>query len=414
MDYIFAEGNGREITGVDKIFSVSQKAKAAIAEYGKENVINATIGALLDDNGDLIVLSSMVDVLNHMEPSQFAEYAPIAGTPDFLSIIKTAAFGNYVPEGYIEACATPGGTGSIRNTISCYSKPGDKVLTSNWYWSPYRTIATEIGRDIATYKMFDENDEFNFKDFEDKINELLDAQGSLVVIFNAPAHNPTGYTPSDETWDKIIEIIKRCAKPGKKITFFLDIAYIDFAGDSDKARQFLPKFGNLPENILTVVGFSSSKGFTFYGLRTGAMLCITPNKEIAAEFKHFTSFASRGSWSNCVRVGQTALAKVFKDEELLTRVFDERKKYEDLLARRCKVFKEAAKEAGLRTCPFNAGFFITIPCENDDAVNEELFKDNIFAIAIGGGIRIAISAISEDACRIVPAKVAAAIKRVNG
>lgn len=65
-------------------------------------------------------------------------------------------------------------------------------------------------------------------------------------------------------------------------------------------------------------------------------------------------------------------------------------------------------------CPFNAGFFITIPCENDDAVNEELFKDNIFAIAIGGGIRIAISAISEDACRIVPAKVAAAIKRVNG
>ena len=150
MDYIFAEGNGREITGVDKILIVSQKAKAAIAEYGKENVINATIGALLDDNGDLIVLSSMVDVLNHMEPSQFAEYAPIAGTPDFLSIIKTAAFGNYVPEGYIEACATPGGTGSIRNTISCYSKPGDKVLTSNWYWSPYRTIATEIGRDIAT------------------------------------------------------------------------------------------------------------------------------------------------------------------------------------------------------------------------------------------------------------------------
>ena len=50
----------------------------------------------------------------------------------------------------------------------------------------------------------------------------------------------------------------------------------------------------------------------------------------------------------------------------------------------------------------------------DYAVNEELFKDNIFAIAIGGGIRIAISAISEDACRIVPAKVAAAIKRVNG
>ena len=29
MDYIFAEGNGREITGKDKIFGISQLAKQA-------------------------------------------------------------------------------------------------------------------------------------------------------------------------------------------------------------------------------------------------------------------------------------------------------------------------------------------------------------------------------------------------
>ena len=209
-------------------------------------------------------------------------------------------------------------------------------------------------------------------------------------------------------------MLKECAVPGKKITFFLDIAYIDFAGDSDKAREFLPKFGNMPDNILTVIGFSASKGFTFYGLRTGAMLCITQNPEIAAEFKRVTSFSSRGSWSNSVRAGQAAIAKVFADEKLLQKVFEERKKYEDLLSARCRAFAEAAQEAGLKTCPFNAGFFITIPCENDDAVNEELQKENIFAIAIGGGIRIAISAISEEACRMVPAKIAEAIKKVNG
>ena len=49
MDYIFAEGNGREITGKDKIFGISQLAKKAAAEYGKENIVNATIGALLDE-----------------------------------------------------------------------------------------------------------------------------------------------------------------------------------------------------------------------------------------------------------------------------------------------------------------------------------------------------------------------------
>ena len=57
MEYIFAEGNGREITGKDKIFGISQLAKKAVEKYGKNKVVNATIGALLDDDGELIVLS---------------------------------------------------------------------------------------------------------------------------------------------------------------------------------------------------------------------------------------------------------------------------------------------------------------------------------------------------------------------
>ena len=156
MDYIFAEGNGREITGRDKIFSISQLAKKAADEYGRENIVNATIGALLDDDGKLIVLSSMVDVLKSMTPQEFAEYAPIAGTPEYLDVIKDVVFGDYIPQGSIEACATPGGTGSIRNVISNYSRPGDKILTSNWHWSPYQVIASEIGRSVETYQMFDE------------------------------------------------------------------------------------------------------------------------------------------------------------------------------------------------------------------------------------------------------------------
>ena len=123
MEYIFAQGNNREITGKDKIFGISQLAKTAIARDGKENVVNATIGALLDDNGELIVLSSVVDILHSMSPADFAEYAPIAGTPEFLDVINQAAFGKHTPDGYIEACATPGGTGTIRNTVTNYSKP---------------------------------------------------------------------------------------------------------------------------------------------------------------------------------------------------------------------------------------------------------------------------------------------------
>ena len=91
------------------------------------------------------------------------------------------------------------------------------------------------------------------------------------------------------------------------------------------------------------------------------------------------------------------------------KVFEERKEYEDLLSRRCRAFKEAAEEAGLTTCPFNAGFCYDSG-DNDNAVNEELQRQN-FRHRYRRGIRIAISAISETACRMVPAKIAAAIKR---
>ena len=50
---IFAQQNGRQIPKEDKIFGISSRAKARIAEKGKDNVINGTIGALIDDDGQI-------------------------------------------------------------------------------------------------------------------------------------------------------------------------------------------------------------------------------------------------------------------------------------------------------------------------------------------------------------------------
>ena len=61
-EYILARGNGRHIPHEDKIFGISNRAKAMIAEKGADKVINATIGSLLDDNGNLVVLSSVDEV----------------------------------------------------------------------------------------------------------------------------------------------------------------------------------------------------------------------------------------------------------------------------------------------------------------------------------------------------------------
>ncbi|RKD20899.1 aromatic-amino-acid transaminase [Caminicella sporogenes DSM 14501] len=397
----------------DKIFAASRQAKEAIEKYGFENVINSTVGALLDDNGKLLVLPTVIKVLKNLPPEEIAAYAPIAGLPEYLETVKTAAFRECMPEGYIEAIATPGGSGAIRHTIWNYSEMGDYILTSDWYWGPYKTIAEEHGRKITTYTFFDENKNFNIKSFREKLNQLLKIQDRVVILLNSPAHNPTGFSLEISEWEEVINILKNFAKnKDKKIILFSDIAYIDFAGEKNKSRQFMKLFGNLPENILTIVSFSMSKGYTLYGMRSGAMICITSNKSIAEEFKNVGQFSNRGVWSNGTRSAMKILAEIFKNSELLSKVETERNVLKKMLNERAQSFVNEAKKIGLDICPYKSGFFITIPCNNPELVSEKLKKDNIFVVPLQKGIRFAVCSVSKEKCLKAPLKLLNAIKNI--
>lgn len=410
MGFIMAAANGRNVPKEDKIFGISRRANEMIAEKGADNVVNATIGALLNDDGDLMVLSSVDDTFSNLTPEEYAAYAPICGTPQYREAAKKAAFGKYVPKGYVEAVATPGGTGSIRNTISNYSCPGDQVLTSDWYWSPYGTIAGEIGRSITTFTLFTEDRKFNTDAFEKKVMELLDKQDRLVIILNTPAHNPTGYALTNEDWKGVVETLNKISE-SKKIALLVDAAYIDFAGDEDKYREFLPILETVNENVLPIIAYSMSKTFTLYGMRTGAMICIAPTKEIAEEFRLVCEYASRGSWSNSARAGQSIIANIYGDEELLQKVSEERKAIRDMLLQRGKAFEEEANKIGLETVPFDAGFFVSIPCDNPDEVSKKLESQGIFLVPLAKGVRVSVASISEEKCRMIPSKILDSIKK---
>lgn len=399
---ILARGNGRSIPQEDRIFGISNRAKAAIAEKGKDKVINGTIGALLDDDGDLIVLESVDRVFRQLRPADYAEYAPIGGIRPFREAVAEAAFGNYVPEGYIESVATPGGTGSLRNVISNYSGFGEKVLTSDWHWAPYHTIASEIGRRVETYAFFTKDGAFNADALAEKTAELLHGQESLVLILNTPAHNPTGYSLTLEDWDRVIDLLCKEAACGKPIALLIDAAYIDFAGDEDEYRQFLPLLERLPENVISIVAYSLSKTFTLYGTRCGAMICVAKTQEIADEFKRVCEYSSRGTWSNTARIGQAILSKIYSDRELLRRVSEERAYYRNMLLARGRAFSDAAKECGLEIVPFDAGFFVSVPCDAPDKYSRILEREDVFLVPLAKGIRVSVASLSEEKCRRLP------------
>lgn len=394
--------NGRNIPTEDKVFGASGRAKAYLAKHGHENTINATIGSLLDDDGNLIVLSSVEEIVHNLSGTDFAEYAPIAGTPGFKKAVTKAALGNYEPNGFVKVVATPGGTGSIRNAIANYSCLGDSILTHNWHWGPYKSIAGEQGRLLETFEMFDENGNFNLADFEYKVKKLTRTQDRLLIILNTPANNPTGYSLSMEDWYGVKNVLDGIDLE-KKIALLVDVAYIDFAGETNETREFLSVIDTLRSNVLPIIAYSASKTFTFYGFRCAAMLCLAHNPEVAEEFERVCTFSSRASWSNSPRAPQIVIEKIYNDNDMMRRVDRERAKYREILKRRGKAFEEEATALRLHMVPFRSGFFITIPYDNPALLCQALEKNGVFLIEQNQGVRVSVASISEDKCRKLPA-----------
>ena len=116
----------------DKIFGANAAAVAAAAQYGAENVTNATIGAILDEEEKLVCLPTVEKVYRSLPTNELIAYAPISGLPGFLEGVLDAAFGKSRPEGHLAAVATAGGTGVIHHAVWNYTAKGDTILTSDW------------------------------------------------------------------------------------------------------------------------------------------------------------------------------------------------------------------------------------------------------------------------------------------
>ena len=189
--------------------------------------------------------------------------------------------------------------------------------------------------------------------------------------------------------------LKELALKGtNNIILFIDIAYLDFAPPG--SRKFFEIFSQLSAAFLVIVGFSMSKGYTMYGYRTGCMLGISSDQEIAQEFYDINQYSNRGTWSNGTRSGMLCLAKLWKNPELMKQVEIEREEYRISLENRAKTFLEEANSVGLEICPYRSGFFITVPTTRAEEVALKLQDNNIFVVPIGRGLRIAICAIPEE------------------
>ena len=84
MNSLISEARGRP--GDDPIFTINAAANARRAQG--EPVINASLGALLEDDGGLSVMPTVFEAFQEVPAQQAAAYAPIAGDPPFLEAVR--------------------------------------------------------------------------------------------------------------------------------------------------------------------------------------------------------------------------------------------------------------------------------------------------------------------------------------
>jgi aspartate/tyrosine/aromatic aminotransferase len=263
----------RSRSGDDPIFALN--AEAQRRARGGEAVVNATLGALMDDQGKLAVMKSVFETLAAVDPQRAAGYAPIAGERGFLDAVVGDLFGASELARCSVAASTPGGTGALHHAIVNFLEPGQALLAPEYYWGPYKTLADHTRRKVETFRMFDGARRFDSAAFERGLEGQLRTQGRALVLLNTPCNNPTGYSLDAQEWSDVTRIVRAAARRAP-VALLVDHAYAKFGGAN--AERWVEHAAQIVGEALLLVAWTASKSFTQYGARVGALVAVHPDE----------------------------------------------------------------------------------------------------------------------------------------
>ncbi len=401
--------DARERPGDDPIFSLN--AEAVRRAGAGERIINATLGALVEDDGQLAILPIVGEAISRVRQRDAASYAPIAGEPRFLEAVIRDLYGSRPLARQSIAVATPGGTGALHHAIVNFLEPGQALLTTKAYWGPYKTIAEHTRRRVETFEMFTADGRLDVESFSVALKRQVKAQKRALVILNTPCHNPTGYSLDDRDWQGVCEALREAANEAP-VSLLVDYAYAHFGGEA--AKGWLAHAESLGERVLLLCAWTASKAFAQYGARIGALVASHPDAQSRVRIKNALSFSCRGTWSNCNHLGMLAIADLMNSPEDSARVDAERDRLVKLLDERVEAFNTSARAAGFKYPRYEGGFFVTVFAKDPAGVAQHMREQGVFVVPIGGAVRIALCSTPRDSVSTLVRALEAALKACGG
>lgn len=373
-------------------FQISSEAKAH--KKIDSSVIDGTLGTFYYEDGSFKTHNIVKEVFNTLKDDEVYLYSTSDGGKDFheacVNHFLKHVRGDIEKEMYIKSIPTPGGTGAL--VSGCYNclDPGQTLLIPSPCWGPYIGIATHRGINVESYFLFD-GDGFNLYGFKEKADSIIAKQGKLVFFLNDPCNNPTGYSMTEKELEQLIDYLNSTKVP---CVMIYDCAYMDMAVEGMyKTREKLKLFTKCAENVLISVALSFSKTYFIYGQRLGAQIIIGKDEKNVIDLFNAANYTARNTWSNCNKGMVSLVCKVDKDKSLIEKLNSELQIVVDALNKRSLLFLKEAKEIGLKTYPYQSGFFITIPCNNENEVIDELKRRKIYLLPTKNSVRVAICSL---------------------
>jgi len=368
----------------DPIFSSAEKAAK-----DPSSLINATIGVINDEKGELLVFDSVKKAI--AENSPCIPYAPIAGDPEFLSSVKRLVFGEFAENS--TAVAGCGGTGSLSVLLHFAFLSGiRKAILPIPTWANHSKVICASGMTVHEVAYLESAaPSFNpLKDMVAKINE------PCLLVLQTGCHNPTGLDPSLEQWKDLADYIA-----GTNHCVLLDFPYQGLGDGVEEDR--IPISILRESSVPLLVAWSASKNHCIYGLRTGAALSLTQNINFRDIHQRHLEITSRSIVSTLQISGQRIVAEI--QDNHYNEWSDELKNLRSILTEKRRILAEKLPAYSFQILK-SRGLFVLIPLP--PGAVESIAGNKIFLTPDG---RINIAAVPMHKIKTLGSAIAKIIKQ---
>ncbi|KAJ3126707.1 Aspartate aminotransferase, cytoplasmic [Physocladia obscura] len=280
------------------------------------DAINLSIGAYRGNDGKpwvLPVVKKAKEILLR-DPQANHEYLPLEGLTSFNEAAAKLILGENSPailEKRYAAVQTVSGTGANRIAAEFFAKfrPSATVYITNPTWGNHKKIFMAAGLPIIEYEYW--NPKTRSINHAQVLATLKTALPGSIFLLHACAHNPTGLDPTHRQWQEIADIME-----SRNLNPFFDCAYQGFAsGDLDTDAWAVRYFVVRGFNVICAQSFS--KNFGLYAERTGCLVGIFGDEEVARMAKSQFAYLLRCSISHAPGFGANIVDIVFKNEALV-------------------------------------------------------------------------------------------------